>query len=111
MKHEERRAAVAAYKERRSRAGIYAVRCPPAGKCWVGRTADVGAIRNRLWFTLANGGGTRPAMQAAWNTHGAEAFSFEELERLPDDIEAVSVDRVLKERLAHWRAVLGADPA
>lgn len=109
MKHEERKAAVAAYKERKSRAGIYAVRCPPAGMCWVGRTPDVGAIRNRLWFTLANGGGTRPAMQAAWNAH-AEAFSFEELERLPDDIEAVSVDRVLKERLAHWRAVLGAEP-
>jgi hypothetical protein len=33
----DRKAAVAAYKERKSACGIYALRCGPSGEVWVGR--------------------------------------------------------------------------
>jgi hypothetical protein len=48
-------------------------------------------------------------LQAAWNEHGESAFVLEEVERLPDDVEPIAQPRILKERLAHWRAELGAE--
>jgi hypothetical protein len=58
MDGETRRAAVAAYKERKPRMGIYAVRCAVTGQCWVGRAMDLAKIQNRLWFTLRMGNNT-----------------------------------------------------
>jgi hypothetical protein len=110
MKVAARKAAVAAYKERKVIAGVYAVRCAPTGQCWVGRTPNLGAVQNRLWFTLRHGGYPQRALQAAWRDYGAEAFAFEELERLDDEMLADLGDRGLKDRLAHWRETLDAEP-
>jgi len=109
MTNDGRRAAIDAYKERKAAAGIYAVRCRASGETWVGRAADLDKIQNRLWFTLRQGGNPHRALQAAWRAHGAEAFAFEVLERLPD-AEASDYLRAaaLKDRLAHWRDALGA---
>jgi hypothetical protein len=102
MKREERKAAIGAYKERGVAAGIYAVRCAVSGECWVGRAPDVSTIRNRLWFTLRQGSNPHRALQAAWREHGAEAFSFEAVERLEDEDVAYARERRLKERPANW---------
>ena len=37
-----------------------------------------------------------------------DCFTFEEMERLDEEELSYVRDRGLKERLAHWRAVLGA---
>ncbi|HEY4254314.1 MAG TPA: GIY-YIG nuclease family protein [Roseomonas sp.] len=105
-----RKAAVAAYRERKVASGIYAVRCRPTGQCWVGRAPDLGTIGNRIWFTLRHGAFPYRSLQAAWNTHPAEAFTLEELERLDADALAYGADRALKARQAHWCAALGAEP-
>jgi hypothetical protein len=111
MTQEDRKAALARYRERKVAAGIYAVRCTASGERWVGRAPDLSTIRNRIWFTLRHGSHAQPALQAAWNVHGAEALDFEIVEALkppePDE-SAYLRDRQLKARLEHWRQTLGA---
>jgi len=106
----DRRAAIAEYKKRKTLAGIFAMRCQPAGKVWVGRAPDVESIETRLRFGLRTGGHRQPDIQAAWNAHGGDSFSFEVVETVEEELAYVR-DSLLKERLAHWREALGADLA
>ncbi|MBA1158581.1 GIY-YIG nuclease family protein [Microvirga mediterraneensis] len=105
----ERKAAIAAYKEAKVVAGIYAVRCRPTGMCWLGRSPNLSKIQNRVWFTLRQGSHTCRSLQAEWRAHGPDAFILEEIERLEDESSAYLQDRLLKERLAHWTEKLGAE--
>ena len=107
----DRKAALAAYKERRVPIGIFAVRCAATGEVWAGRSPNLDTIKNRIWFGLRLGTLHVRAMQAAWAAHGEGSFSFEVVERLDtnDGAEVHEVD--LKRRLAHWRDRLGADAA
>ncbi len=108
MKGEARKAAIAAYKERKSVAGIYTVRCTATGEVWVGQSPNLDTVQNRVWFTLRVAGNLNRALQKAWDDQGAQHFVFDVVERLDDDDLAYSRDALLKERLAHWRAELGA---
>jgi hypothetical protein len=108
MKREDRKAAVAAYKERDIAAGIYAVRCTPTGAAWVGQAPDLSTIQTRLWFTLRLGNNTHRSLQDAWRAHGVEALTFEVLERLEEkDLKYVR-ERLLQDRLLHWVKTLQA---
>lgn len=108
MKTEDRKVALAAYKERKAVAGIYALLCRPTGQRWAGRAPDLAKIQNRVWFSLRHNGHTHRDLQAAWNAHGPDAFAFEELERIADEDLNYVRDRVLKERLQHWCETLPA---
>jgi len=108
MRHEDRKAAIAAYKERKTVAGIYELSCRPTGESWVGRAPDLATIENRLWFTLDHGSHRHAALQAAWNRHGRDAFAIAVLERLDEEKLAYVRDRLLKERLDHWQRERGA---
>jgi hypothetical protein len=105
-----RKAAIDAYKQREVAAGIYAVRCGPTGQCWVGRTSDLSKIQNRLWFTLRQGNNPHASLNAAWQEHGPDAFTFETVEALEDEESAYLRESTLKERHAHWLAQLQASP-
>lgn len=109
MQGRDRKAAVAAYKEQKVAAGIYAVRCTSSGACWVGRAPNLATIQNRLWFTLRQGSNPHRALQAAWQEHGPDAFTFEIVEQIKDEDVAFARDSNLKERLAHWQGELGAE--
>jgi hypothetical protein len=109
MQGSDRKAAIAAYKEQKAAAGIYAVRCGPSGQCWVGRAPNLSTIQNRIWFGLRQGGDPHRSLQAAWKEHGPEAFTFEVVERLEDEDSAYIRDRTLKERFDHWVKELGAE--
>jgi len=108
MKGDERKAAIASYKERDDVAGIYQVRCAASGETWVGQTLNLDTVQNRIWFTLRLGNHPRRALQEAWRDHGAESFAFAVLERLADEESSFVRDALLKERVAHWRSALGA---
>ncbi|HEX7855603.1 MAG TPA: GIY-YIG nuclease family protein [Sphingobium sp.] len=111
MTNDTRKAAIQAYRERKVEPGIYAIRCSATGAYWVGRAPDLSTIRNRLWFTLNHGSHRHASLQAAWNEHGAETFTFEAVEALPDEeMTSYLRDGLLKERLAHWMEELGALP-
>jgi hypothetical protein len=109
MKTENKKAAIAAYKELKTAAGIYAVRCRATGQAWIGHAPNLGAIQNRLWFTLRQGLCRQAGLQAAWTAHGPEAFTCEPVEVFDEETLGHVRDRMARERLAHWRATLGAE--
>lgn len=110
MKREDRKAAVAAYKERKARSGIFVVRCTATGQQWAGGAPDLDTIWNRVSFALRQGAVLQGTIQAAWRAHGSESFTFEGVEELTDEQLVFGRERMLKERLAHWCAALGAEP-
>ena len=105
----DRKAAIAAYKERKTVAGIFAIRCKASSHVWVGQTPNLDKVQNRIWFTLRQGSHTCRTLQAAWTTHGPDSLTFEECERLDDEETAYIRDALLKERTLHWRKELGAE--
>jgi hypothetical protein len=108
MNRDDRKAAITAYKERKTAAGIFAVRCTASGQIWVGQTPNLDTIQNRIWFTLRLGTNSNRDLQSAWSAHGGETFTFEPLERLKDEESPYVRDAVLKERALHWRSMLNA---
>ncbi len=110
MNQSDRKAAIAAYKERKPAWGVFAVICNATGEVWVGASRHVDTERNGLWFGLRLGTGRWPALQAAWTAHGEAEFRFEELERLREDYPEIGRGDELKRRCALWRARLQAAP-
>ena len=104
----DRKAAVAAYKERKVSAGIYVVRCTASGAVWVGAAPDLDTIRNRLWFQLRMNGCPYRTLQDAWNTHGADSLVLDVLERLDEETIPHIRTAQLRNRAAHWAGTLNA---
>ncbi len=97
-----------AYKERKPKAGIFAVRCAPTGDVWIGESRNLDAQQNSVWFTLRNGSHINRAIQSVWNAQGADAFAFEVLETLPEEGTPYVLASMLRERSRHWLAELKA---
>ena len=108
MDRQARKAAVAAYKERKPAWGIFAVVCNATGETWVGRSPNVDTHKNRLWFALNLGKGNDPGLQAAWAAHGEAEFRYEELDRLREDFPQFARNDELKKRETLWRTRLQA---
>lgn len=108
MDGQSRKAAIAAYKERKPAYGIYAVICTATGEAWVGCSRHVDTQQNGLWFALRLGTSPHVSLQAAWRQHGEQAFRLEELERLRDDFPEIARMDELKKRQALWRSRLQA---
>lgn len=107
-----RRQAVRDFKERKTAAGVYAVRCGASGEVWVAGSRNIDSQQNSLWFGLRSGGHPNKAMQASWAAHGADAFAFEVLERIAaEDLTPLGLADRVKAREAHWRTALGAAKA
>ena len=104
-----RKAAIAAYKERKSVAGIFVIRCEASSQAWVGQSPNLEKIQNRIWFSLRQGNHPCRSLQAAWTAHGADSLTFEACERLEEEETAYIRDALLKERVLHWRKQLGAE--
>lgn len=105
----DRKAAISAYKERKTIAGIYVVRCLATSEIWVGQSPNLEKIQNRIWFTLRQGSHTCRGLQAAWTAHGPDSLTFAECERLEEEETPYIRDALLKERATHWRSRLGAE--
>lgn len=109
MDNARRRQAARDFKERKSTAGVYAVRCAPTGEVWVAGSRNIEAQQNSLWFGLRAGGHPNKTLQAAWAVHGAEAFGFEVLERIEgEELTPPGLADLVKARELHWRTTLGA---
>jgi hypothetical protein len=93
------------YKERKTRPGIFAVRC--MGAAWTGTSRDLDSQQNGIWFQLRMGNHMNKALQQAWAQYGADAFRFEILEVVQDDNPEM-IGLLLKDREAYWRAQEGA---
>lgn len=98
---------VRAYKERKPQRGVYAVTCAATGARWAASTANLDKQQNMTWFTLKMGTHTNRDMQAAWNAHGEESFSYEILDELGDDVtDPVAIRADLKAMEELWREKL-----
>lgn len=106
MQKADRRAAAAAFKERKAVSGVFVVRCAASGEAWVGASRQLEAQQNSLWFSLRHRAHINRALQAAWNDHGPDVFAFEVLETLPADLSDLRRSDELKARAAAWRAKL-----
>ena len=105
---DSRKELIRKYKERKPDRGAFAIRCTTTGKVWVGSTPNLYAAQNRAWFALRLGGHPDKSLQAEWNTQGPEAFKYEVLERLDEDILPIAVADLLKEKQSHWVSRLAA---
>ena len=105
----DRKAAIAAYKEQKTFAGVFVIRCKASAQAWVGQTPNLEKIQNRIWFTLRQGSHTCRTLQTAWTAHGPDSLTFEECERLEEEETPYIRDALLKERALHWRAQLNAE--
>jgi hypothetical protein len=105
----ERKEAIRRFKERIPLRGAFALRCRMNGRIWVGSSPNLDAMKNRLWFCLRNGTGPDKALQEEWDRHGEQAFEYEILERLGDDVSPLALGDLLKEKRLHWIARLAAD--
>src|SRR5579862_5329518 len=111
MNAEDRKAAIRAFKERKTPRGIFAIRCAVTGSVWADSAMDLGAMENRAWSALRFGDNQmNKAIKAEFDQHGRESFRYEIVEKLDDDIAQMSLRDVLKERKAHWIEKLGAQP-
>lgn len=109
MSRERRKELLAAYKERKSRPGVFAVRCTTTGQVWVSAAPNLDNRQNGIWAALRFGGFPNKALQAVWDAEGADAFSYEMLEVVDaDDLSAWELASRLQARERHWREVLGA---
>jgi len=113
MDKQSRREAIRDYKEKKTRAGVYAVRCAASGEAWVAGAANVENQKTRHWFALRMGSHMNKAMQAAWSAHGGEAgLSFDVLEDIEaEELTPLGLADLIKARERHWLAALGAKKA
>lgn len=109
MNTDDRKAAVAAYKERKTSAGIFAITCAATGQSWVGSAPDLSTIQNRIWFALRHGNHRQQSLQAAWTAHGPDGLTFAALESIDEESLGFVRDRLLKEKRESWRTRLGAE--
>jgi len=106
----DRRKAIQDYKSRKAPRGIFCARVGTTGPAWVGSSPNLDAARNGLWFELQLGNHRNHRLQEEWNRAGEDAFRFEILEQLDDDVCTLSLNDLLKERRLHWEARLNARP-
>ena len=101
------------YKQSFPPMGVYAVRCDAAGLLRLGSSRNAEGMLNRLRFELVRGAHRDRALQQAWNTHGADAFSLEVIDRVkPRDDPSFDYEAELATLLTLWQAELqpsGAD--
>jgi hypothetical protein len=102
--------AIKEYKARKIPRGIFVVRCTATGRAWVGSSPNLEAARNGLWFTLDLGNHPNKSLQAEWNAKGGEAFEYEILEKLDDDVSPLALNDLLQEKKRQWAGELHAQP-
>jgi hypothetical protein len=98
----DRKAALRAYKDRRPRPGIYAVRHLATGRAWPGSAVDLDTTRNGLWLQLQQGRHLDRDLQTAWNQQGEAAFDYEILEVLEEDMSPLVLKETLKAKRSEW---------
>lgn len=104
-----RKAAIRAYKERKTARGIFALRCKVTGSVWVDSAMDLVAAENRARSVLRHGDPQiDKSVLAEVHTHGENSFTYEILETLDDDVLPLALRDLLKERKLHWLAQLSA---
>ena len=70
------------YKNRVIIGGIYCVKCSHINNIWIRSTTDMQGAENRFAFLVSTNSRPEMCMIEAWKKFGANAFSFEILEKI-----------------------------
>ena len=65
----DRKAAIAAYKERKTVAGVFVIRCKASSEIWVGQTPNLEKIQNRtggFYGSYGKGAKYIPSAEISW---------------------------------------------
>ncbi len=107
-----RRERIREYKDAFPPMGTYAVRNTATGRVWVGASRNVDGLLNRIRFELKQGSHRNASLAGEWARDGADAFSFEVLDRVKKrDDPAFDYEAELQTMLALWQAELGVGSA
>lgn len=82
MDKQDRKAMLAAYKQRKVIGGICVIKNNANGKMLLAAVVDLQGYRNRFEFSKTVSGCADPRCQKDWEKFGSEVFSFEILEEL-----------------------------
>lgn len=104
----DKRKARSDYKSKKTPKGIFAIRCTSSGAVWVSASDHLDTAKNGLWFMLRHGSHYNKQLQAEWNTQGEPTFEYQVVETLDEDVPALSLRDLLRERQKHWESELGA---
>lgn len=108
LSREFRKEVIRNFKEQKSTIGVYAVRSKVSGHAWVGASKNLEATRNSCWFQLRNKLHQAKSLQELWNSQGESAFEYEMVDRLDEDVHAMEIDDLLKQRRSDWATRLNA---
>lgn len=112
MSNDRKRELARAYKERKVRRGVYALRCAATGETWASASRNLDGQQNSTMFQLRMNGHPNKTLQAAWKEHGESAFSFEIVAELDDEERSdYALKADLKTLEETWREKLGAKAA
>lgn len=94
---------------RRDAGGIYMIYCAADAKCYIGQSVNINSRIGHHKRELRSNKHHNSYLQAAWNKHGEEAFSFAALENCPkdqlNDRELAWVTRIDLDRLFNLGSV------
>ena len=97
-------------RKRKASRGVFAVRCTVTRQVWVEASPNLDGSLNGLLFFLRNGLHRDPVLQAAWRTHGEQAFRWDVLERLDDELSDVVASDLLESRRREWTVKCKGQP-
>ncbi len=103
----DRKQLIRDYKARKTPRGVFAVRST-TGLVWVGASTNLDGAKNGLWFILDSGNYKDHALQQEWNELGSDAFRFEVVEKLEDEVSELRMRDVLAARKQEWVKKLAA---
>ncbi|MBK7048137.1 MAG: metalloregulator ArsR/SmtB family transcription factor [bacterium] len=92
------------YKQARKAAGIYAVRNTATGRVLLGSSVNLHGPLNRHRTELKLGSHRCTELQADWNRLGQDAFVFEILDKVPDELAGLERDGALRQLELKWLA-------
>jgi len=78
--------------------GIYRIRCLPSGKCYIGSSVHIQRRWKEHKADLRTGNHDNPYLQKAWGKHSEQAFVFEVVELVEDNLIALEIIWILLNR-------------
>jgi len=99
------------YRQMKPAMGVFAVRNIRSNRCFLEASADIPSMFNRIRFQLDMGMHPNRALQQDWKEQGADAFTFETIDRLEYSNDAAKTDyrEDLKTLKSLWRDRLAGE--
>lgn len=92
------------YKQACKAAGVYCVRNTASGRVLLGSSVNLHGPLNRHRSELRLGSHRCAELQADWNRLGEDAFTFEILDKVPDELAGLERDEALRQLEKKWLA-------